>query len=138
MTLVLDASVLAEFLVGSPAGRRATPRILADRDLHIPHLAVVEVASVVRGWVLGGHLPEPRARGALDDLAALPAARWSAEPLLPRLWALRSNMTADDATYVALAEGVEATLLTADARLVRAAEQFGECSVELVDAGTGR
>lgn len=138
MTLVLDASIIAEYLIDSPAGHLAAPRIVADGALNIPHHAVVEVASVLRGWVRGGHLPEKRAQGALEDLTALRAARWPAESFLPRVWQLRANMTAYDAAYVALAEELDASLLTADGRLGRAARQFARCPVELVEATTGR
>ncbi|PFG43441.1 putative nucleic acid-binding protein [Isoptericola jiangsuensis] len=138
MTLVLDASVLAEFLVGSPAGREAARRVGGGGSLHLPHLAVVEVTSVLRGWVAGGHVPAQRAEGALEDLAALRADRWPIEPLLGRVWELRANLTVYDATYVALAESLGATLLTADRRLGRAADQLGRCPVELIDASTGR
>lgn len=138
MTLVVDASLIAEFLIDSPCGHLAMSRIRADPDLHVPHHAVVEVTSVLRGWVRGGHLPEQRAHGALADLAALPAVRWPAEPLLPRTWQLRETMTPYDAVYVALAEALDASLLTADARLHRAARQVSARALELVEATTGR
>ena len=82
--------------------------------------AVVETASVLRGWVLGGDVPAERASLGLDDLADFPATRWEADSLLPRIWQLRSNVTAYDATYVALAESLDADLITRDRRLKRA------------------
>lgn len=119
--LVVDASAVAEFLLGSARGRAAETHLRRhERALHIPHLAVVEVASVVRAWVLRGTLAPERAAGALADLAEFPARRWPAEPFLPRILALRDNVTAYDATYVALAEGLDADLLTGDVRLARA------------------
>ena len=125
MTLVLDASALAEFLVSREAGERVAARLREDDDLHVPHLAVVEVASVLRAWVRRGEIDSARAEGALEDLAVFPAERWPAEPLLARMWELRENLSAYDATYVALAEALGADVLSADARLGRAAVDAG-------------
>lgn len=132
MALVIDASALAEYLVGGPLGVAASAVLGHVRAIHLPHLAIVETTSVLRGWVLGGHLPPERARAALTDLAAFPGTRWPAEPLLPRVWELRDNLSAYDATYVALAEALDATLLTADARLARAVHGHATCGVELL------
>lgn len=121
MTLVVDASALAEYLIGSPRGQAAA-RVLAEheRSLHMPHLAVSETASVLRSWVARGIVTEQRAFGALEDVAEFPAVRYAAEPFLDRIWQLRHNLSAYDAHYVALAEALEAPLLTADARIARA------------------
>lgn len=119
--LVVDASALAEYLVSNDKGRKVAA-LLKHRHLHIPHLAIVETASVLRGLVLGAHLNPERAAMALADLADFPATRWSAEPLLPRIWQLRSNLSAYDATYIALTEALDGELLTTDARLARGAE----------------
>ncbi len=67
-------------------------------------------------------MTEDRARIALHHLADAPFARWPADALLPRIWELPENLTAYDATYIALAESLGATLVTADARLARGAE----------------
>lgn len=142
MALVIDASVLAEYLVGSSLGVTAASLFHGDPAVHVPHLGIVETASVLRGWGLGGHLRSERARTALTDLADFPGTRWPAEPLLPRVWELRDNLSADDATYVALTEALDARLLTADARLARAIEGHAECDVQLLDPadfrGSGR
>lgn len=131
MTLVVDASVLAEYLLGSVVGREVGSAFHRDPALHVPHLAVVEVTSVLRGLVRAGDVTRSRAEAALDDLADLPATRWPAEPLLPRIWTLRDRLSAYDATYVALAEALDATLITADARLALAV-QDQPCRVKLV------
>ncbi len=89
-------------------------------------------ASVLSEYLVGSRLPADRAAVALDDLADFPAHRWPAEPLLPRIWELRDNLTAYDATYVALAESLDATLLTADVRLARGAEGRARCPVMLI------
>lgn len=133
MPLVVDASVLSEYLVGSPSAPQAAGLTSEHGDdLHLPHLAIVETVSALRGWVRGGRLPERRAAQALEDLADFPAHRWPAEPLLPRIWELRDNLTAYDATYVALAESLDATLLTADVRLARRAQGRARCPVTLI------
>jgi predicted nucleic acid-binding protein len=89
-------------------------------QVHVPHLAVIEAASVLRSLVQGSKLTESRAQGALQDLVELPLVRHPHEPLLRRVWQLRNNMTAYDAAYVALAEALDATLVTCDPRLGRA------------------
>jgi predicted nucleic acid-binding protein len=75
---------------------------------------------VLRRQLAAGALDARRAGLALDDLAALPARRAPHRPLLARCWELRDNLTIYDAAYVALAEAMHATLLTADRRLARA------------------
>lgn len=139
MTLVLDASALCELLVGGGPDR-ATVALVEEHsgDLNLPHLAVVETASALRRMAALGVVPESRAREALDDLAALPAARWPADELLPRIWSLRRNLSAYDATYVALAESLDGTLLTGDQRLAHAPAGRARCDVRLVGlAGAG-
>lgn len=130
MPLVLDASVIAEILVGSAIGTSAAERTAAHGgDLHMPHLAVIETASVLRAWVKRGEVLETRASAALEDLRVLPARRWPAEPLLARVWELRKNLTVCDANYVALAEALDAELLTADLRLARGLDGITACRV---------
>ncbi len=132
MAVVVDASALAEYLIGTARGVAVAARLARDPVCHVPHLAIIEVSSVLRGWVRGGLLAGSRAESALIDLADFPATRWPVEPLLSRLWELRDNLSAYDAAYVALAEALEATLLTADARLARAVEAHGRCQVDLI------
>lgn len=133
MTVVLDASVVVELLLFSPLGERAIPHIrIAAGDVHMPYLADMEAMSVLRGLVLGGLLTEARAVQAFEDLRDFPAKRWPAEMLFERIWELRSNVTAYDANYVALAEALGAHLVTADAKLSRAAKGAVRCGVTLV------
>jgi predicted nucleic acid-binding protein len=130
MAVVLDASVLAEFLIGSQVGVRAVDHAAVHAgDLHVPQLAVIETASVLRAWVRRGEVPERRASAALDDLRDLPARRWPVEPLLERVWELRENITAYDANYVALAEALDAELVTADRRLARGVDGIATCRI---------
>ena len=134
--LVLDASVVAEFLLASTVGVEAAERMAGHAgELHLPHLAVIETASVLRAWVRRGEVAEPRAAAALHDLSDLPAQRWPGEPLLDRAWELRDNVTAYDASYIALAELLDAELLTADKRLARGAAGLATCPVITLGAG---
>ena len=119
--IVLDASAAVEVLLQTAAGAPMTERLLDPAEsLHAPHLLDVEVAQILRRFVRRGELAPDRARQALDDLASLPLERYSHEILMPRVWMLRENLTAYDAAYVALAEVLEATLLTRDGRIPRA------------------
>ena len=119
--IVLDASALVELLLGTDAGRRVALRI-ADPAiaLHVPHLADVEVTQALRRYAREGAIGSDTAAAALEDLRALDLERHGHEPLLERIWALRDNLTAYDAAYVALAEALEGTVLTCDGRLARA------------------
>lgn len=67
-----------------------------------------------------GQVEASRAQDALRDLSCLPMRRHAHGFLLPRAWELRDNLTVYDAVYVALAEALDATLLTSDARLAAA------------------
>lgn len=119
--IVLDASALVELLLGTDVGRTIADRIEDPAvGLHVPHLADVEVAQTLRRLWREGEIDAATAAEALVDLRDLDLERHSHEPLLERLWALRANLTACDAVYVALAEALETTLLTCDARLARA------------------
>src|SRR5262245_62372925 len=88
--------------------------------LHAPHLLDVEVAHAIRRYAANGQIGPERGRELLADLADLPLRRHPHDWLLPRVWELRSNLTAYDALYVALAEALDAPLLTRDQRLARA------------------
>lgn len=116
--IVLDASVTVELLLNSELGHRVAERI-ADPDLalHAPQLLDLEVAQALRRYVAASLISAETGRTALEGLGELGITRWDHEPLLPRVWTLRHNLTAYDAAYAALAEVLEATLLTADRRL---------------------
>jgi predicted nucleic acid-binding protein len=129
--IVTDASVLLEVLLRTPAGVDIEERILdPDESLHAPHLLDLEIAQVLRRYTQRGDISAERARASLDLLGEFPIHRYSHEPLVPRIWALRGNLTAYDAAYVALAEGLDAVLLTRDARLAGA--QGTSAAVELI------
>jgi predicted nucleic acid-binding protein len=115
---VVDASALIELLLRTPRAVAITHRILRDDvALHAPHLIDVEVAQVLRRYALAGEVDAARAAEALADFADIRLERHPMEPMLQRIWALRHNMTAYDAAYVALAEALDAPLVTCDAHL---------------------
>lgn len=119
--IVVDASAVLEILLRTPAAVDVEARFFrAGETLHAPHLLDVEVAQVLRRYAVRGRLTDARGREALQDLADLPLARYPHEVLLPRVWQLRANLTAYDATYVALAEALGARLVTRDARIAGA------------------
>lgn len=119
--IVLDASAAVEIILQTDVGVALTGRLLTpESSLHAPHLLDVEVAQVLRRFTLRGEVSPERARQALEDLVDLPIERYPHEMLLPRIWALRRNLTAYDAAYVALTEILDATLLTLDGRISRA------------------
>jgi predicted nucleic acid-binding protein len=119
--IVPDASVLLEVLLRTPDAQRIEERLLDVREtLHAPHLVDLEVAQVLRRYVQRREMTAERGRQSLELLAQFPIRRHGHEALMPRVWLLRENLTAYDAAYVALAEGLRATLLTRDARLAGA------------------
>jgi len=119
--IVLDASAVVELLLATEQGRSIADRIDDPTlGLHAPHLVDIEVAQTLRRYVRDGALAPVSASAALDDLHALDLERHAHEPLLDRIWSLRQNLTAYDAVYVALAEALDATLLTCDRKLARA------------------
>lgn len=128
---VLDASAAIELLMWRPAGVALAGSIASrEVELHAPALLDLEVANAFRRWVLHGWVDEDRAAGALIVLTSMDIHRHDHLLLMSRIWSLRENLTAYDAAYVALAELLEATLLTADARLARASGH--QARVELV------
>jgi predicted nucleic acid-binding protein len=129
--IVLDASILVS-LVGDDgeAGRRARLVLAEQGDASVPELADVETMSALRRRWLSGELDSARFESAIEYLTALPVMRHSALPLLPRVFALRENLTSYDATYAALAEALDCPLVTADARLARSPGI--RCEVQLV------
>lgn len=119
--IVLDASAAIEWLLQSPAGFRIDKRIFSTSEsLHAPHLLDVEVAQVMRRYVRDKTISEQRGEEALDDLRALSLNRYPHDFLLQRVWELRATLTAYDAVYVALAEVLDAPLLTCDGRIASA------------------
>lgn len=119
--IVLDASVAFEWLIQTMAGRAIGGRLFSPGEtLHAPHLLDAEVCQALRRAVAAQHLTYSRAAQALGRLHSFRIRRYAHRPFLQRVWELRGNLTAYDALYVALAEGLDATLLTRDGKLASA------------------
>ncbi len=119
--IVLDTSAAVDWLLQTPAGQRIEQRIYAHQDtLHSVHLLDVEFMQVLRRLVREGRLTPMRAEEAIEDLAALRITRYAPVLLLHRIWRLRRNLSAYDAAYVALAEQLQAPLITRDQRIAAA------------------
>lgn len=120
-TIVADASALIEYLLQTDrSGPIRDVLRQPDADLRAPALCDVEVAAGLRRALLRDLVPVERAELALQHYQLLPLTRHGHQRLLPRVLALRTNFSAHDACYVALAEVLGALLLTADERLSRA------------------
>ena len=128
--IVVDASVLAVALGDDGADGSSARGAVADEVLAAPELVDLEVLSVWRRQVAAGEMTARRAALAVSDLAALPLRRMSHRLVLQRCWELRHTGTVYDAAYVALAEALAIPLLTADARLSRAAGL--RCEIKLI------
>lgn len=129
--IVVDASVLANVVADDgAAGNRARQRLTDAQEASVPDLADVETVAVLRRRWLGGDLDDRRFRDGIDDLLALPLARFPVAAFMPRAFELRANVTAYDACYVALAEALDCVLLTADVRLAGAPTIT--CAVEVL------
>ncbi len=130
MMIVVDASVIVTALADDgDDGDRVRERLRGER-LVAPHLIDLEVVSAWRRLSAAGQLDARRVGLAMTDLSTLRIERAPHGPLVQRCWELRGNLTVYDASYVALAEAVDAVLLTGDHRL---AEVPGvRCSVEIM------
>ena len=112
---VVDAGVIIELVAND-----LDPDRLGDEELAVPHLIDSEVTNVLRRLVVRDILTDKQGAAALDGFTRLALTRFPADWLRPRMWALRHNLSAYDATYVALAEMTAATaLLTTDTRLAK-------------------
>lgn len=132
--IVVDASVLADFLLGRPEALHALQRALAGREhepLHAPELIEPETLNALRRLAGRGAVTDQRAGEAVADLVNTRLIRYPHAPLRGRVWELRHDLTAYDATYLALAEVLDQpVLLTGDGGLAtRARVSLGEDQV---------
>jgi predicted nucleic acid-binding protein len=119
--IVIDASALLEFLLQTPLGVRVEARLFQDdQEFHAPHLVDVELTQGLRRLVRLGEITAARAAEAIADLIDLDLHRHAHVDLLTRAWHVRENITAYDAMYVALAEALDATVITCDVALAKA------------------
>jgi predicted nucleic acid-binding protein len=129
--IVLDASAAVEWLLRLPLADAVERRLTQAADtLHAPHLLPIEVAQVVRRLEARDELTARRGAQALEDLDDLDLHLYGHGPLLPLVWKLRTNLSAYDAAYVALAQVLAAPLVTTDARM--AAAPVRDATIDLV------
>ena len=118
--VVCDASAVVAILLDSgPDGQWATDA-LTNADLSAPSLLPFEADNIIRRHELAGVISADQAAQAHCDFIDLAVEHWPYELLAPRAWQLRHNLTTYDASYVALAELLGATLVTLDLRIGRA------------------
>ena len=111
---------MLEILLRTPLGARAAARLFQVNDeLHVPHLLDVEFAQVLRRLLRVGRIDAAASERAFEGLRLFPVERHPHLPLLARIWGLRDSLSAYEATYVALAEALNAPLMTCDTRLSR-------------------
>lgn len=116
--IVLDASAVIEVLLQTAASIQISLRISAPGEtLHAPHLIDVEITQTLRRLVRTNQISPDRGAEALTDLADIPIYRHSHFPLLSQIWTRRHNFTAYDAVYLALAEALNAPMVTCDRAL---------------------
>ncbi|MFH1572846.1 MAG: type II toxin-antitoxin system VapC family toxin [Acidobacteriota bacterium] len=129
--IVPDASAVLELLLNTARAPRIAARLFApDESLHAPHLLDIEVAQVLRRYCRSGELHSVRARAALRDFIDLRLHRYPHDLFLGRIWQLRDNLTAYEAVYVALAEVLDAPLVTCDRRLASASGH--DAAIEII------
>ena len=115
--IVLDTSAMVEFLVGADPIAERVRAVVEGGQLAAPHAIDLECAAALRGLVRGKKLPAAEAERALELLGSMRLKRYGHVPLLARIWQLRHNMWPYDAAYVALAEGLDAELVTLDGKI---------------------
>lgn len=124
---VIDASATLDVLVGAADARAFAERALpVPGSLAAPELLDLEVAQVLRRWISRPGADVDALEAAFAIYLDLDVERYRHPPLMPRVWALRHNVSAYDAAYVALAEALEAPLVTSDSRLARACDGLVE------------
>lgn len=128
--IVLDASVLVEYLTESERGQQVSRRLKGEAGwLWAPAVIDAEVGHALRAGVRRRAITSPLAEQALEDLMAMQLERVSHRFLSERAWQLRDNLSFYDGLYVALAEALDAPLLTFDARLGKAPGMVAEVEV---------
>ena len=119
--IVADASTIIEVLLRTRLAEKCRDRLLNSGEaLCAPYLLDIEVVQVLRRYTIHSDISQDRGRLALDDFRDMPVIRYPHEPFLPRVWELRKSVSAYDAVYIALAEVLDAPLVTCDGRLARA------------------
>jgi predicted nucleic acid-binding protein len=130
IVIVTDAGVLVASFVDDRIWGDVARGRLRNEELAAPELIDLEVMSALRGLLRAGKVDHRRAELALTNIRRIPMHRASHRGLVTRCWELRNNLTAYDASYVALAELLGARLVTTDARMSRAPQLM--CAVEVL------
>lgn len=131
--IVADSSAIIHYLFRTGEAERAASLLLPrEHDVRVPHICDVEVLAAIRRVLGRNAMDLQRALEALEDYRDLPITRHEQLDLMPRGLGLRSNFTASDAMYVALAELFDGTLLTADRRLAQATATHTRVAVEQI------
>ena len=129
---MIDASALLEVLLATDAGERVSARVYREGEtMHAPQLLDLEIVHALRRLCLIGEMTPHRAAEALADLSGLRLVRHPHQPYVARIWQLRHSLTAYDASYVALAEALDAPLVTRDGRMASAHGHHAK--IELVE-----
>lgn len=110
---------MVDALVGDPANPELLA-VIADSELHAPSLIDYEVASALRGHVLGGKLADSQLEDATEDFSAMQIERYPLSTMMRAVLDLRANYTVYDAAYVVLAQALDAPLVTADSKMLEA------------------
>jgi predicted nucleic acid-binding protein len=121
--LVADASAIADLLAGAPAAGTIAAALAPFPEIDVPEHFHVEAISALRGLLLRRDLAADRAERALQLLTELRVVRHPIEPLTRIVWSLRDGLTAYDAAYLAVAQNIDAQLLTTDRALAAAARR---------------
>lgn len=136
--IVIDAGVLTDFLLARPAAIEAVESEFFGREhepLHAPELIEPETLNALRGLIRGGKITVERGSEAVFDLANVRLIRYPHAPLRARVWELRDRLTAYDASYLALAEALDGSVLLTgdDAVAAHARSSLGPERVRSVD-----
>ena len=119
MRIVVDAAAVVDLICGFPAAEPYRAALASATAVAAPAHLDAEVLSAMSRLERAGRLT--RAAERVHALAAFGARRWPLQPLLSPAWALVDRIATRDALYVALAASLDATLITTDRRLRRAA-----------------
>lgn len=130
---MVDASVAVHAILGLPLAQEARRLVFSDAGAAAPDLLNAEVLHTIRAHERRGRLAAGRSREAIEDLLDLPITRYPSLQLTDRAWQLRHNFTAYDAMYVALAEALETSFVTADGNLARAVASHALVPVVLLE-----
>jgi predicted nucleic acid-binding protein len=126
--LVLDTSAALHAVAHRPAHPALLAR-LRDEEIVAPHLIDLELLEALRGLVRGRQVTADQASDIRSDFEALSITRYAHGGLADRIWELRHNLTAYDASYVALAEILDCPVVTSDARMAKASGHRAEVEV---------